>query len=118
MADRVALIGDAAGLISPLNGEGIQYALQSARWSVEELGALLIDDNVSARALSGYRDRVLAEMRFDTAVSRLLIDFGRNRAWNPLWLSGAKGGPGRRPQSIESTLDVFGGVLAGVAPVG
>jgi flavin-dependent dehydrogenase len=31
------LIGDAAGLINPLNGEGIQHALQSARWAAEVL---------------------------------------------------------------------------------
>src|SRR5262249_39244315 len=31
--DRVMLLGDAAGLINPLNGEGIQYALHSARWA-------------------------------------------------------------------------------------
>ena len=30
IANRVVLIGDAAGLINPLSGEGIQYALRSA----------------------------------------------------------------------------------------
>ena len=35
--DRVLLVGDAAGLINPLNGEGIQYALLSARWAAETL---------------------------------------------------------------------------------
>lgn len=34
-ADRVLLVGDAAGLINPLNGEGIQYALLSGRWAAE-----------------------------------------------------------------------------------
>jgi flavin-dependent dehydrogenase len=35
VADRVLLAGDAAGLINPLNGEGIQYALLSGRWAAE-----------------------------------------------------------------------------------
>jgi menaquinone-9 beta-reductase len=35
VGDRVMLLGDAAGLINPLNGEGIQYALQSARWAAD-----------------------------------------------------------------------------------
>ena len=33
IGDRVMLLGDAAGLINPLNSEGIQYALHSARWA-------------------------------------------------------------------------------------
>ncbi|HKB15143.1 MAG TPA: NAD(P)/FAD-dependent oxidoreductase, partial [Planctomycetota bacterium] len=31
LADRVALLGDAAGLVDPITGEGIYYALASAR---------------------------------------------------------------------------------------
>jgi flavin-dependent dehydrogenase len=33
--DRVLLVGDAAGLINPLQGEGISQALQSGRWAAE-----------------------------------------------------------------------------------
>lgn len=115
VADRVALIGDAAGLISPLNGEGIQYALQSARWSAEELSRLLADDRVSAPALTRYGARVHAEMRLDMAISRLLVDFSRNRVLNPLWLS-ALAVVGRRAVADPEYADVFGGVLAGIAP--
>ncbi|MGH6935196.1 MAG: geranylgeranyl reductase family protein, partial [Methylocella sp.] len=41
VSDRVMLIGDAASLINPLNGEGIQYALLSARWVAETLAPCL-----------------------------------------------------------------------------
>jgi flavin-dependent dehydrogenase len=35
VANRVMLVGDAAGLVNPLNGEGIQYALLSGKWASE-----------------------------------------------------------------------------------
>ena len=37
--ERVLLAGDAAGLINPLNGEGIQYAFLSGRWVAQALAA-------------------------------------------------------------------------------
>jgi geranylgeranyl reductase family protein len=33
ISNRLMLVGDAAGLINPLSGDGIQYALLSARWA-------------------------------------------------------------------------------------
>ena len=33
--DRVLLTGDAAGLVNSINGEGMQYAMQSGRWAAE-----------------------------------------------------------------------------------
>src|SRR5205814_6629041 len=35
--NRLLLAGDAAGLINPLSGDGIQYALLSARWAADTL---------------------------------------------------------------------------------
>lgn len=80
IGNRVALIGDPAGLINPLTGEGIQYALRSARWSAEALRDPLASDSLSAAGLGPYARRVKAEMRYDMALSRLIIDFVRNRA--------------------------------------
>lgn len=114
VADRVALIGDAAGLINPLNGEGIQYALHSARWSVETLREPLLCDRLSVADLATYANRVQGEMRFDMAVSRLLVDLSRNRALNQLWLSALEV-IGSRAALDREYADVFGGVLAGIA---
>ena len=114
VGDRVVLIGDAAGLINPLNGEGIQYALQSARWSIEMLRDPLSEDNVLSNGLIPYVNRVHAEMRFDMAVSRLLVDLTRNRGLNGVWLS-ALHVIGKRAQVDREYADIFGGVLAGIA---
>jgi geranylgeranyl reductase family protein len=51
--DRVLLVGDAAGLVDPLTGDGIYEAFVSARLAAE---AILAGD------LSSYESRVLAEL--------------------------------------------------------
>jgi len=115
VANRVALIGDAAGLINPLTGEGIQYALRSARWSAEALRAPLSSDSLSPPGLRRYARRVQAEMRYDMALSRLIIDLVRNRALNPLWLSVLEL-IGKGAASDLEYYDSAAGVFAGVAP--
>lgn len=63
--DRVALIGDAAGLVDPMMGEGIFYAIRSANILAEEF-ASGIEKNPLA-PFEGYqkriRDKILIEMR-------------------------------------------------------
>jgi geranylgeranyl reductase family protein len=113
VADRVALLGDAAGLINPINGEGIQYALQSARWSFETLSHPLSCDALSGRALAPYTARVLSEMRLDMAVSRLLVDLSRNRVLNRVWLSALQT-IGTRAALDPDYAEIFGGVLSGI----
>jgi len=54
--DHFIIIGDAAGFIDPLTGEGIQYAMESA-----EIGAKIVRDglrkkDLSARFLKQYQD--------------------------------------------------------------
>ena len=115
IGNRVVLIGDAAGLINPLTGEGIQYALRSARWSAEALRAPLSSDSLSPAGLRRYARRVQAEMRYDMALSRFIIDFVRNRALNPLWLSVLEF-IGKRAASDLEYYDIAAGVFAGVAP--
>src|SRR3954447_25273694 len=67
VGDRVLLVGDAGGLINPLNGEGIQYALQSGRWAAETLVQGLAAGDVSTAALTPYVTRVQRELRADMA---------------------------------------------------
>jgi len=51
------LLGDAAGMVSPFNGEGISYAMESARYAAE----LVIDAESGARgATRASRDAVYA----------------------------------------------------------
>jgi geranylgeranyl reductase family protein len=115
VGDRVILIGDAAGLINPLNGEGIQYALQSARWAAETLALSLQRDQLAATDLVPYAARVQQELRYDMAVARLIIDLISNRTLNPVWLQALRIITHRAAFDPEYAR-VAGAILAGVAP--
>lgn len=52
-ADGLALVGDAGGMVSPFNGEGIAYALASGRIVADRIGQAL------ARPKLGQQDRVM-----------------------------------------------------------
>jgi len=86
VGDRMMLVGDAAGLINPLNGEGIQYALHSGRWAAEVAADGLMSGQLDAAALAPYEQRVHRNLRRDMAFSRLIVELFRNRAMNPMWL--------------------------------
>jgi geranylgeranyl reductase family protein len=85
-ANRVLLAGDAAGLINPLSGDGIQYALLSARWAADTLASCIDQDDFSAAAIYAYRKKIDKELDYDFALSNLLIQFARNKALTPLWM--------------------------------
>ncbi|WP_116127893.1 NAD(P)/FAD-dependent oxidoreductase [Lewinella sp. IMCC34183] len=114
-ADRMLLVGDAAGLINSLNGEGIQYALLSGRWAAEAAAECLRADTLDAAALGRYRRRVMDEIGYDLALSRLIIQFIRNRQLNPLWLKLLEIIVTRARQD-DGYADTAGGVLAGTVP--
>jgi flavin-dependent dehydrogenase len=56
--DRVVLVGEAAGLVNPLTGEGIDYALESARLAAEHVAEKVLAGDVSRGSLAEY-DQVL-----------------------------------------------------------
>ncbi|MGH6823734.1 MAG: NAD(P)/FAD-dependent oxidoreductase, partial [Methylocella sp.] len=115
VSDRVMLIGDAASLINPLNGEGIQYALLSARWAAEALAPCLRDDDFSAPALAPYAARVESELRYDMALARLIVQFVSNRALTPLWI-GASKTLAERAHKDANTARIVSGIFAGLLP--
>jgi len=53
-ADRVLLCGDAGGLIHPLTGEGIEYAMSSGRIAADVIAEALEIGDTSAKFLSKY----------------------------------------------------------------
>lgn len=66
VSNCAALIGDAAGLVNPLTGEGIYYAL----WSGLILAACLIEHSKDpSRALSSYERRIRTELHPQFAVA-------------------------------------------------
>jgi geranylgeranyl reductase family protein len=115
VSDRVMLLGDAAGLINPLNGEGIQYALHSARWAADVAADQLASDRLDAVSLAGYQQRVQRSLRTDLALSRLIVQLIRNRGLNRVWLDVL------RSISARATTDPdyahhLGCVLTGLTP--
>jgi geranylgeranyl reductase family protein len=112
MARHVALVGDAAGLINPLNGEGIQYALTSGRWAAEAVGR---GKHTRDATFTSYANHVDAEWRDDLRISRLLVDLIRNRSLSAFWLDGLETITARAAADREYAA-LAGGVLAGVVP--
>jgi geranylgeranyl reductase family protein len=115
VADRLMLIGDAAGLINPLNGEGIQYALLSARWAAETVASCLHDGDLSAPALKPFAARVERELGCDMALARLIVDSITNRALTPVWLQALKIITARARRDDEYAR-IVAGIFAGLAP--
>jgi len=54
-ADRIVLCGDAAGLMNPLTGDGVHYAMSSGRFAAEVCTEALEADDTSAAFLSKYQ---------------------------------------------------------------
>lgn len=65
-ADRVVVVGDAAGLVKPTTGGGIYFALLSGALAADVLAEALGHGMLGASALAGYerrwRDRLQAEL--------------------------------------------------------
>jgi geranylgeranyl reductase family protein len=55
---RILLVGEAAGLVNPLTGEGIDYALESGQIAAEHAVAMIARGDFSAQAYASY-DRAL-----------------------------------------------------------
>jgi flavin-dependent dehydrogenase len=115
VAERVLLVGDAAGLINPLNGEGIQYALLSGRWAAEAVMEVAARDDFSQAALKAYADRVHGGLRYDMALAGLIVRLIRNRSLNPLWMQALRVILARA-RVDPAYADITGGVLAGMEP--
>jgi geranylgeranyl reductase family protein len=54
--DHLIVLGDAAGQIDPLTGEGIQYAMDAAEIAADTLIACLANGDLGARRLQRYHD--------------------------------------------------------------
>ena len=66
---RVLLLGDAAGLLDPLTGEGIGYAIKSAQMAAPIIGQCLQDGTID---LKGYQDAVAEEIMPELKAARSL----------------------------------------------
>lgn len=113
--DRVVLTGDAAGLINPLNGEGIQYALLSGRWAAETILSSIALNDLSQSALSAYADCVHRNLSYEMALANLIVRLIRNRSLNPVWIQALRVIL-LRARADPRYADIAGGILAGMEP--
>ncbi len=114
-AHRVILVGDAAGLIDPLNGEGIQYALLSGRWAAATIIDAYQAGHFSGAALKAYDRQVKAAIGEDLIIARALLQLICNRSFKPLWLNALRIISSQANQDPQYAR-VTGGVLAGILP--
>lgn len=59
-AERILLVGEAAGLVNPLTGEGIDYALESGKIAAEHVAKMFTAGDLSIQCLAQY-DRHLRQ---------------------------------------------------------
>lgn len=82
---RVALIGDAAGFVNPLTGEGIYYAL----WSGLILASCLMEPGKDLfRALSNYERRIRTELYPQFVVAEQVAKLLYSHPWTSFRLVG------------------------------
>jgi menaquinone-9 beta-reductase len=74
-SDGVLLVGDAGGMVNPMNGEGIAYAMESGKLAAEVVAQALaaVDDVRRERTLAGYRAALDAEYGGYYTVGRLFV---------------------------------------------
>jgi 2-polyprenyl-6-methoxyphenol hydroxylase-like FAD-dependent oxidoreductase len=109
------LVGDAAGLINPLNGEGIQYALVSGRWAAHVASQALREGDCSAASLSPYARMVSDNLRYDMALAQMIVELIRNRSLKVVWLRSLEV-LAARARADPAYAHIAGGVLAGLLP--
>jgi geranylgeranyl reductase family protein len=125
-AGRVLLVGDAAGLVNPLQGEGIAQAMGSGRAAAEEILAgpahaaeryrarLAVDHLPYHRITAAMQAALVGRPRAVAAVARLLTTAGRGNAlaggWAVFWNELLDGAPPNRHRSIAKAVTQMGSV--------
>ncbi len=71
-ADHLVVVGDAAGHIDPLTGEGIQYGLDAAEMAAETIAEAFAAGDWSAAVLRRYQDRWMDAFGRDFRWSRAM----------------------------------------------
>jgi geranylgeranyl reductase family protein len=117
VADRVLFVGDAANLINPLNGEGIQTALLSGRWAAETVAAATATGDFSRAGLDSYRRRLDQELRYDMALAGLIVQCLRNRSLSAVSMRILRIILARARRDAAYS-DVAGGIFAGIVATG
>jgi flavin-dependent dehydrogenase len=126
-AGRVLLVGDAAGLVNPLQGEGIAQAMGSGRAAAEAIlgepgnaagrySARLAEDHLPYhRITAALQAALLGRPRAIAAVARILTTAGRVNAmsggWAVFWNELLDGAPRGQHRSIANAMTQVGRVV-------
>ena len=112
---RVLLIGDAANLVDPINGEGIHTALESGQIAARVADEALRADDLSDTFLTRYNQRWQAAFGLDLRIADLYVTLAGNRSLMGAWLSMLRlvGTTANRDRAYAGIIT---GILAGVVP--
>ncbi|MFZ5469705.1 MAG: NAD(P)/FAD-dependent oxidoreductase [Myxococcota bacterium] len=106
--DRALLLGDAAGFVNPLTGEGIEFALESGRFAAAAVVEADQVGDLGVRGLTGYGRR--CRKRFEAVFRlnhRMASFFSRPRLVDRFF---------RAATRSEQVRQALAGVLLGEAP--
>jgi geranylgeranyl reductase family protein len=112
---RVLLIGDAASLVDPINGEGIHTALESAQIAAGVADEALRAGDLSETFLARYERRWRAAFGLDLRLADLYVTLAGKRSLRGVGLSVLRlvGAAARRDRTYAGKVT---GILAGVLP--
>ncbi len=79
VSKRVFLLGDAAGFVNPINGEGIHYAILSGMIAAETALPIIQQNDFRIKSLQKYQKRCIKEFGRNLTWFRRLQNFGFNR---------------------------------------
>ena len=129
---RVLLVGDAAGLVNPLQGEGIAQAMGSGRSAAEALlgepgraagcyqAALAADHLPYHRITSAVQAWLVRRPRAVAAASRVLMTAARSDAvaggWSVFWNELLDGAPPNRHRSAAEAITRIGQLMTARTP--
>lgn len=75
--DGMVLVGDAAGLINPLTGEGMMYALESGKYAAEAIGSALKANDFKTESLESYQKNIDALFNRYFAFGTFVVRFAK-----------------------------------------
>jgi geranylgeranyl reductase family protein len=74
--NRIALVGDAAGLADPLSGEGIHNAIQSSQLAANALKTCLNQDRASLESYQkAFNETIMPELKMARVLQKLFVHF-------------------------------------------
>jgi geranylgeranyl reductase family protein len=101
---RILLVGEAAGLVNPFTGEGVDYALESAHIASAEITAAFSDGDPAGSALSARFERAMRDRFQRSFVSIHLL---RSVYVNALLLNPLVRACGRWPDLGRLLIDIM-----------